>query len=217
MDYVQIESVEELESYFDKYQNGYLFRGQTKHYTDQDGQLNIPTSFSRRGCVPPLMFKWTHYSKSIIRALTELDYHDIDTELSQVILQHYGWRSFYVDLTKFQHVASWFALNQFEEKKVIHMCENFDEEPVQLIYNTAKYNNIKNSGHIYVIDISVLKKLKIKIYDLTEIADNEGILRFSAQGACLVGNLKKRLPPQSVILHLEVNNNVLKEFCKKMV
>lgn len=95
-----IKSVDELEAHFSKYKSGYLFRGQVKHYLDSNGFTSIPTSFSRHGCIPDVMFKWMHCAKAMIRGFTGVDYFNIDLELSQAILQHYGWRSFYVDLTK---------------------------------------------------------------------------------------------------------------------
>ncbi|MCX6073359.1 MAG: FRG domain-containing protein [Campylobacterales bacterium] len=209
---VKINSIEELKKYFTKYKDGFLFRGQTAHYINNNGDVNVPTSFSRHGCIPPIMFKWTHYSKAIIRAFTQLNYHEISSELSQAILQHYGWRSFYVDLTKSPQVACWFAVNQYNENNLLNMCENFEEEPIWLIHKEAKYVETNTKGHIYIVDTNILKKLNVTIYDLTELESTAGLLRFHAQQACLVGNFKDTLPFQAIIAHLEVENEILKEF-----
>ncbi|MCG9628993.1 FRG domain-containing protein [Vibrio mediterranei] len=212
---VKINNLEELESKLEPYRDGYLFRGQVKHYTDDNGAISIPTSFSRHGCVPSVMFKWTHYAKAIIRAFSGVDYFDIDLEMSQAILQHYGWRSFYVDLTKSPEVACWFASNIYNESKSIHMCENLHEDPVWLVHKIAKYEPSDTSGHLYVIDASTLERLGIEIHDLTTLQGDEGRLRFHAQQACLVGNLEDKLPPETISAHFEVPVEILKAYCNK--
>src|SRR5690606_8167371 len=120
----------------------WLFRGQTKHYVDANGNPSIPTSFQRLGCIPPLMFAWSHYAKSLLRAFTGGRYHDFSIGTSQAILQHYGWRSFYVDLTRSPAVACWFAAHRYADKVTIEMCENFEEDPVWLISRIAQYDEV---------------------------------------------------------------------------
>jgi hypothetical protein len=86
----RIKTIEELREVERRYGPNYLFRGQTKHYFDPTGAPDFPTSFERHGCIPPLMFKWTHYAKAIIRAFGDGPYDEINTEVVQAILQHYG-------------------------------------------------------------------------------------------------------------------------------
>ncbi|UTD55165.1 hypothetical protein [Halomonas sp. MS1] len=210
-----IKSVDELETHFLKYKSGYLFRGQVKHYVDSNGFTSIPTSFSRHGCIPDVMFKWTHYAKAMIRGFSGADYFDMDLELSQAILQHYGWRSFYVDLTKSSSIACWFASNAYEESKSIHMSEDIHENPVWLVHKDAKHSQPEGVGHIYIVDCLALETLGIKIHDLASLKEDEGRLRFHAQQACLVGNLNDRLPPQVITSHIEVSSSVLKDYCEK--
>lgn len=212
----KIDSLEALEDHFARYSEGFLFRGQVKHYTDSIGYVSIPTSFSRHGCIPDIMFKWTHYAKAILRAFSGISYFDIDIETSQAILQHYGWRSFYIDLTKSPHIACWFAANKYEEKKCIHMGENLHEEGIWLVHKEAKYNLNESIGHIYTIDKLTLESLGVKVHDLTLLGGDEGRLRFEAQQACLAGNLKDRLPPQAVISHIEVPTEILLSYYKKL-
>ena len=209
------ESLGELEACFDKYQNGYLFRGQVAHYTKDSGDVSIPTSFSRHGCIPPIMLKWCHYSRAMIRAFTGLNYFDIDLELSQAILQHYGWRSFYVDLTKSPHVAAWFASNKYTETKAIHGCEDINENYLWLVHKAGNYSESESIGHIYVIDKIALESLGVNIHDLTILQGEEGKLRFHAQQACLVGNLDDYLPSQTIAAHIQVPPDVLRSFYKK--
>ena len=210
-----IKSVDELETHFLKYKSGYLFRGQVKHYVDSNGFTSIPTSFSRHGCIPDVMFKWTHYAKAMIRGFSGADYFDMDLELSQAILQHYGWRSFYVDLTRSSSIACWFASNAYEESKSIHMSEDIHENPVWLVHKDAKHSQPEGVGHIYIVDCFALETLGIKIHDLASLKEDEGRLRFHAQQACLVGNLNDRLPPQVITSHIEVSSSVLKDYCEK--
>jgi hypothetical protein len=120
----RVDSLEALVMHFARHSTGYLFRGQVKHYVDDASLVNIPTSFSRHGCVPDIMFKRSHYAKTMIRVFSGASYFDICLEVSQAIFQHYGWRSFYVDLTKFPQIAAWFAANQHEERRRIHMGGN---------------------------------------------------------------------------------------------
>ncbi|WP_157958991.1 hypothetical protein [Salinicola endophyticus] len=208
-----IKSIDELKLHFSKYKSGYLFRGQVKHYIDSDGRASIPTSFSRHGCIPDVMFKWTHYAKAMIRGFSGMDYFDMGLELPQAILQHYGWRSFYVDLTKSSSIACWFASNAYEESKSIHMSEDIQENPLWLVHKDAKHSQPEGTGHIYIIDCLALETLGVKIHDLTSLQGDEGRLRFHAQQACLVGNLNDRLPPQVITSHIEVPSSVLKEYC----
>jgi len=209
---IKPKNLNELESCFAKFSSGYLFRGQVQHFTNEQNEINIPTSFSRHGCIPQIMLKWTHYANAMIRAFTEADYFNIDIELSQAILQHYGWRSFYVDLTKSPEVACWFAANTYSEANSIHMSEDINEDPVWLVHKNSTYNESESTGHIYVIDLLALNSLGIEIHDLTKLQGEEGNLRFNAQQACLVGHLDDNLPAQVIAAHIEVSSDILKEF-----
>lgn len=203
-----IDNIEQLTSVIDQYCDGYLFRGQNNHYLNKN-TISIPSSFKRHGCIPPLMFKWTHYSKALIRAFGGGNYHDLDLGLSQAILQHYGWRSFFIDLTKDAHIACWFAANKYIENKTIHMCEDFEENPVWLVNKEATYSKTEESGHIYIINTKYFSDKNIKLYDLTTIAGDEGKLRIQAQAAYLVEAVNGYLPHDSIVAHLTVNNDVL--------
>jgi hypothetical protein len=158
---INIQTLDELEKLLSTYTNGYLFRGQTKHYLDENQEINIPTSFSRHGCVPPLMLKWTHYANSILNAFMGYPYQDISLELSQAILQHYGWRSFFIDLTKSPAVACWFAANQYSESPTINMTENSEEEFIWMVHKQAQYTLSESKGHIYIINVNILKVSKL--------------------------------------------------------
>lgn len=172
----------------------------------------MPTSFSRQGCIPDVMFKWTHYAQAMIRAFSGCNYFDIKLEMAQAILQHYGWRSFFIDLSKSSAIACWFASNAYNESYSLHTSEDINENSVWLRHKDARYTEHESNGYIYVIDQSILSDLNVEIHDLTTIQEDEGRLRFNAQKACLAGNLENRMPPQAVVSHIEVSHAVLKAY-----
>lgn len=212
MQEVVIDNIEQLKMLIDQYGDGYLFRGQTGHFFNEKKQISVPTSFQRHGCIPPLMFKWTHYSKALIRAFGGGVYHDLDFGVSQAILQHYGWRSFFIDLSKDAHIACWFAANKYSENKKIHMCEDYEESPVWLVHKEASYSQTEGCGHLYVIDTKYFLDNNIKIHDLTKLAGGEGKLRFQAQSACLVEGVDGFLPQDSIVAHLTISHNILVKY-----
>ncbi|WP_230941858.1 FRG domain-containing protein [Burkholderia stagnalis] len=196
-----------------RFASGFLFRGQVKHYFNETGTPSFPTSFERKGCIPPLMQKWLYFARALIRAVSGAKYEDISDEFVQAILQHYGWRSFYIDLTKSLAVACWFASHQYSEERTIDMCENHEEDPVWLVHTQASYSEVESGkGHLYVIDIAALKARGVGLHDLDEISVEGGPLRFHAQHACLAG-VVRHLPPDSVVAHLTVENGVLLQRC----
>lgn len=213
MEYSFIQSKNEFFEKMHPFQHGYLFRGQTTHYLREDCTLSIPTSFFRKGCIPDYMIRWTHYAKTILRAYCNDKESDPSMEEAQAVLQHYGWRSFYVDVTKSALIACFFSGNKYEEKNCIHMCEDYYGNPLLLTFKEAKYSKNDANGHIYVIDIELLKKLSITYYDLTTLSDEDSKLRFCVQQGCLIGHLDNYLPENVVVKHFEIEKSVLSEIC----
>ena len=216
MKYFRIKSIEELNNIISNYQTGYFYRGQCQHYTRNNGcDISIPSSFERHGCIPPEMFKWTHYAKAILRALGEGNYNDVDFKTSQAILQHYGWRTFYIDITKSENVAYWFASNAYSDKRSSHMCEDIEEDPVVLFHKEAMYSPSSHpTGHLYIIDKLALESLKLDIYDLDNINIKNGQFRFHSQHACLCECVNGFLPAQVISAHLEIDTTILKDMCQ---
>jgi len=124
-------NLEEVNQWLSTMPSDALFRGQTHHFS-RDGKTNIETSFARHGCVPGLMQKWRHYATDLIRAMSGSRYEDVSVELSQALLQHYGWRSFFVDLTSHFSVAAWFASHSFKSGLVVSLAQDCFEEPIVL-------------------------------------------------------------------------------------
>src|SRR6478752_3312716 len=96
---IDLRTVSDLADYFAPISNGtHLFRGQTAHYEDADG-ANVSSSFSRNGCIPPVMRQWSYYAGSILHHLRGSATLKVDIGTAQALLQHYGWRSFFVDVS----------------------------------------------------------------------------------------------------------------------
>jgi hypothetical protein len=187
-----------------------LFRGQVAHYESQDGAPKIDTSFNRKGCVPPMMIKWQHYAKEILRVLSgpESDAHG---NLTDAILQHYGWRSFFVDVTLSPAVAAWFASHSYSSlKPIIEMTEGVNEEFVILVHNAPKYVPVDGPGNIYIISKSKAETESAKFIDLTEIECEGTQPRFHAQRGCLIGPLS-RLSPLAIVERWIVPMKLLSE------
>ena len=81
-----------------------LYRGQTKHYGDPAAP-SVTTSFDRLGCVPDKMGKWIYYASDVLEGW--FGEKARSQEFSQAVLQHYGWRSFYIDVSSFVTFNNW--------------------------------------------------------------------------------------------------------------
>ena len=92
MERLTISNAEELAAALVRFGSDSLYRGQVQHY----GSLHAPamnTSFSRQGCDPPRMLKWSHYARYALASLLEKSELAGDLEFTQALLQHYGFRS----------------------------------------------------------------------------------------------------------------------------
>ncbi len=200
-----ISSAAELKSFLASLPTDTIFRGQNKHYTASDGSINLPTSFERHGCIPSLTLKWTHYSRSIIGSLRGPGC-DMTASLheAQAVLQHYGWRSFFIDATSTPAIAAWFASHAFTRlPDTLHGTEDCYEEFLFRVHERATYTaSAEPISHLYAISLSQLQSAGVEVYNLPEcLPAKDCIPRYVAQAAYLIGPLKTRLPPQSVIAH----------------
>lgn len=204
---------DDFKIFIQKSKSDWLFRGQVNHYTDDNRDVSITSSFDRLGCIPDKMFEWTHYAKSILRTFGTLEYHEIDVATSQAILQHYGWRSFFIDLTSSIEISCWFASQECSKNYKMDMCENFEEDPVILAPTIASYRATNKAGHIYVIDKEKISEFGLELHDLTNLKVSGGRLRFNTQKAFLVGGKAGKIPPEIVSHHLIVEYEVLEKVC----
>lgn len=210
MQTVEISSTRELRAFFAGLDADWLFRGQLHHY-ENAGASNIVSSFSRLGCSPPEMLKWHHYSSNILRGM--LGSAASDLALCQALLQHYGWRSFYIDVSTDPAVAAWFGAYQYHEETIIDSCEDCNEMPVWLRRKFASYEEAEEgSGHLYAISRSRLPE-GVEAIDLAQIGTWGTRSRYSVQSAWLIGPLSRApLPPETIGYHLIADRDILREY-----
>lgn len=214
----KVASCAELEAALGAFSSEVVYRGQTKHHVDVNGHLSMMTSFAREGCVPPLMLKWSQYANSVMLALQGPERPPASEARTQAILQHYGWRSFYIDATNNPAVAAWFASHQFSSTMNVEMCEDASEEGVCLVKQAAKYTLSQlETGHMYVISKAEIIRSGADCDDLgAEISTELGFrLRFLEQEACMLGSFQEGLPASCVVAHIEAPVQVLAEYSRK--
>lgn len=187
-----------------------MYRGQNQHFTHPDGSTSLVTSFSRSTCIPDLMIKWSHYAKRMLRRHVQgwQDRKDLATD--QAILQHYGWRSFFLDATGDARVAAWFASHRFVTRQHGELVEDCHEDPVVLISDLADFIPAEGDGHLYLISKKACRSAGIGCVHLSEIATSEGRPRYVCQDAYMVGHLEPSGLPEAVLLaHLVAPVTVL--------
>lgn len=212
MDEYTVCSVDELTMQLDSLPSSTLFRGQTKHYTSSDGAVSMPTSFSRLGCIPPLQFKWSHYAKFILCALSNTNETDFDLFFLQAILQHYGWRSFFIDASSSSAVSAWFSSHTFTCQDTINMGEDCFEQFVMSYHQNASYVPVNSTVFLYAISQDNLSKQGILSHDLADIQAKDFRPRYQAQKAWLIGPLQDNLPPDCVQACIKGPATVFAEF-----
>lgn len=208
------ETVAELKTYFDGLGNGYLFRGQTKEYLNNEKKPSLSSSFSRRGCIPPVMLKLSHYGRKILQSFVKHFDDQRDLATDQAILQHYGWRSFFIDLTSNPAVAAWFAGHTYETQRLLNLAEDCWEDPAMLIHDQAIYADTEGTGVIYVVSKKSLRAKSVQAVDLQEIATAKGRPRFVVQSAWMVGPLKDELPAECISAKVFAPMSVLREWAQ---
>lgn len=194
MDVLTIDTLDALKAYLNAIDRPMLYRGQTGHYGGTDAPA-ISTSFDRHGCVPSEMLKWSRYARGALKyALGEA----VDAlEISQAILQHYGWRSFYLDASSSAAVGAWFASHSYSQNIAVHLSEDCFENPMFLRKPEAKYDFEEGTGHLYLVDPTAAAHAGVELHDLSSIAIANGRARFHAQAAWLLGPQTGALPPDA--------------------
>jgi hypothetical protein len=187
MQLYEIDNIESLRKTMRSFGADFLFRGQSEHYVLADGSPSLVSSFARMGCVPPLMLKWVFYTNELLRR-SGIPEEKRTLSIEHAILQHYGWRSFFVDLTASQEVAAWFASHKFFEKPSLYLCEDAFEEPVFLKHNATNYEENTDLGHVYVLEKQTLLELGHELVDLNGELPSDEITRFKIQKAWMARN-----------------------------
>lgn len=188
---------------------GALFRGQIAHYGTADRPL-ATTSFDRLGCIPSEMLRWARYADEVLSAFTS---GGTDLSLNQAILQHYGFRSFYLDCSDAAAVSAWFAGHKYSDQMAVEMSEDCDERPLLLRKKMARYDPADGRGHLYVLDRAACER--VGLADLTAIAVTGTRTRPGVQRAYLLGPLRNEpLPADCFLAHIEADCAVFRDLAQ---
>lgn len=207
----KVASLRELKSILGHFGSEVLFRGQT----DKFGSDDVPkmsTSFSRKGCIPSLMQKWIHYASFALAALSGRDHQEISLEFSQAILQHYGWRTFFLDASSESAVSAWFASHLWSAKRSVELCEDCFEDPVFLVKQFARYDFQEGLGYLYVLSKQAICQRGIGLTDLVSIELPGYRPRFHSQQAWLIGPTHTDLPVDCVLACIEAPRSVFRDY-----
>ena len=207
-----VSNLAELETALATLDPSSLFRGQINHFVN-DGAPSVVTSFDRKGCIPSRMLKWSRYADSVIGAYIDLS--AVSTDFTQALLQHFGWRSFFVDCSSSAAVAAWFASHTYHDKSRVELSEDCEEDPVMLVKRMARYELEDGTGHLYVFDKEQVAEL-IGAIDLSVLAIDGYQTRTSAQQAWLLGPIRKsEVPLEGFRAHISAPRVVLSEYAAK--
>ncbi|MBW3582254.1 MAG: FRG domain-containing protein [Euryarchaeota archaeon] len=195
---VQIATKADLEAAISHLDRPSLFRGQRRHYVDDDDRPSIVTSMHRQGCKPPLQHKWSRYAEEVLRALSFDKDRTVDLNEVQAVLQHYGWRSFFIDATASPAVASWFAGHQYSENLVLEMAQDCFEHPLVAAHTAAEYQPNEGEAVLYVFSMDRLRESNMPTFDLSVLTSEDCRLRPQVQEAWLVGVSSGKLPSETI-------------------
>ncbi|MBS0900129.1 FRG domain-containing protein [Pantoea dispersa] len=208
MEHYKLNSLDELKGILAQFEEGFLFRGQLDHFGEPNNP-SIIASFDRQVCVPSETIKWMQYAGKVIDGV--IGKHVNDHCYVQAILQHYGWRSFFVDCSSSPAVSAWFASHKFTEKLGIDMCEDCGENFLWERKKFAHYNYEVGDGHLYVIDKSIGKK--VGLVDLASLTINGYLPRTEVQKAWLLGpTLGKPIPKECFVAQVTADRSIFREY-----
>lgn len=206
---------EDLAIILDGYR-GHLFRGQTREYHKDHNEIIFKTSFARMQCHPETMIKWTFYAERVFRRfffkLQDKTSAELPDLIYQAVLQHYGWRSFFVDASSNPAVSAWFAAKRCSQEARLEMTEDCHEVGVALLNTVATYTDHDDIGFLYVISKEMLAECNIPLVCLSGGSDDGYRYRFNAQHAWLLGPVPEGIPTKCVIARIEAPAEALREY-----
>lgn len=210
----EVRTISELEAVIAQFGDNVLFRGQNSLYGKQEVP-SVLASFDRDECNKSTMIKWISYAASVLEGV--IGSHANDLEYVQALLQHYGWRSFYVDCTTNPAVAAWFASHKCSlsikpsPPPKIDMCEDCNENPIWLIKKAVRYYYEDGDGYLYILDKSLASRLGL--VDLSDIEIKGFRPRMQAQDAWLLGPLYgEPVPENCFIAQIKASRSLLKQY-----
>ena len=209
METKRFDQLDALAGYVRTLGDGLLFRGQDKHYVLPNGAVQLMPSQIRKGCVPPTLRKWTYYAMDALRVFTGDTTISTDIELVQALLQHYGWRSFYLDVTKSLPIAAWFGSHRYSSRTVVGACFDCSEEFILLKQEPATYERFDGDGHLYVLSRAAVEAAGLGVLPLCEQIKSDFTSRFVKQSAWMIGAMQESLPEECILAHVEAPSAVL--------
>lgn len=206
---IRVETVGELAEVLAPFKEGFLFRGQTQHF-EKDGHPSIVSSFDRQGCIPSKMLRWGRYADLVLHAFMGSQHATLLYQ--QALLQHYGWRSFYVDCSANPAVSAWFASHSYHDERIVEMSEDYEERPVFLRKRSARYALEEGMGHLYVFPLAMAQRVT-GVTNLAELHIEGARLRPQAQNAWLMGPIRNNVvPPECFAAHIEADRAIFYEY-----
>lgn len=217
MQILRANTLAELEEHLVAFGSDFLFRGQVRQYNAEDGTPVLNSSFVRMGCIPPLMLKWIFFVDELLRRGGFDTKRPEGKNFDQGLLQHYGWRSFFVDLSASKAVAAWFASHVFSSKHGYELCENSWEEPVMLRVQRATYSDHAGEGNLYVLSKEELKRNGHTLISLIDGLATDCPTRYGAQHAWLASIFyqQRKLAPAAISAHITAPAQVFRELAAK--
>lgn len=205
---IKVSTLNELEALIDEFGQDVLFRGQLTHY-GEPGEPSIIASFDRQDCIPTETIKWSRYASKVLEVL--IGEHVNDIGYVQALLQHYGWRSFYIDCSSSPAVSAWFASHKYTESPSIDMCEDCDENFLWERKKYVSYVYEEGEGHLYVIDKSIANE--VGLIDLATLTIKASHPRTEAQKAWLLGpTMGKAVPKNCFIAQITASRAIFRDY-----
>lgn len=187
----EIESYEELESAIASVASAHpecliLYRGQRQLYDSVRAGRGRPNYHS----APLVESGWASLADKL------LGLEDSRPDLAQSILQHYGYETFFVDLSSDPKVAAWFATNDFSSERNLYIGNQMR------LVNVASYEKPANSiGYFMVFAIPDPEALKDRgrLVDLSEL-DTDFLRPHRQQGWLLLDRPPTRPTPDDFLI-----------------
>jgi hypothetical protein len=205
---IRVATVGELRANLKRAPEGALFRGQVQHYERPDGSVSLSCSQVRKGCIPPELRKWIFYAKETIRSLGG---QEPSSSLIGALMQHYGWRSFFVDFSSDPSVASWFACHVYSELNARENTEDCSGRPLTVLHRASRYDICGGDGNLYIVDPSLLASADQGALDLGTIFPGETATRLDLQAGWLVGPLTAPVVPSSIVARIVAPATVFRD------
>lgn len=178
-------------------ENLLLFRGQTCLYENMRSERARPNVNANK----QVEIGWN----TIVNRITQR--YENNLKHNQAILQHYGFPTYFLDLTKNPKIASWFACNEFKKlEPLLYFGKGIR------IQDEASYEEIKTGiGYLIILEIPNFKNA-IENNELFDISNESMFLRAKNQEAYLLLDQPPRLPnPNNFIIKvLKINRTKFK-------